>query len=407
MVEHAHALIELVNFDLLADAHGEQSLGLINHEFVNRLKSIKRAGDGLLEVSPTQYCLVLRGVRQRQHINLAMSKLYRALAEPIDVFGDAVRLVVRSGIALPDKKMSDSKQMMVCAQAALRHAKRHKLPHVIYSIKEAAAAREDPNLLARMQEALDMGEFVAYFQPKVTAAYGTLVGAEALVRWHDAKLKKVVPPGLFIEQIEQSGLIFPLTLHLLKSSIARCANWPEPLHVAVNVPPKLLTEEFLVTAIRDSLAIADLDPARLVVEVTERGAMPKQAIPVLQQLSALGVKIAIDDFGTGQSSLIQFRSMPANIVKVDQVFVKNAVRSRKDRAIVAAVVELARRCQMQVVAEGVEDQKMAELMKELGCDWLQGYWFGKPVPNDEFVKVHIGKPAKKTVVDHVSALLGS
>lgn len=407
MVAHAHALIELVNFDLLVDAHGEQSVGLIIEEFVSGLKSIKRAGDGLLEVSPTQFCLVLRGVHQRQHINLAMAKLYRALAAPVDVFGDTALLVVRCGIALPGAKLSESKQMLTCAQSALRHAKRQELPHVIFSGSEAAAAREDPNFLARIREALDMGEFVPYFQPKVTAAYGTLVGAEALVRWHDTKLKKVVPPGVFIEQVEESGLIFPLTLHLLKSAIARCANWPEPLHVAVNIPPKLLTEEFLVTAIGDALTVADLDPARLIVEVTERGQMPKLAIEVLSKIGALGVKIAIDDFGTGESSLIQFRRMPANIVKLDQVFVRGAVKSTKDQAIVHAVVELARRCQMQVVAEGVEDQACADLMKKLGCDWLQGYWFGKPVPNDEFVKTHIGEPPKARVVDHMAALLGS
>lgn len=407
MIEHAHALVELVNYETLADSHGEQSLALVAAEFVSRLKSIRRAGDALLEIAPNQYCLVLRGVKQRQHINLAMEKLYRELAHPVDVLGEQIPLVVRSGIALPSANLTQSKQMLSCAQSALRHAKRRDRPHVIFSSSDAAAVRQDPNLSVRFQEALDMGEFVSYFQPKVTAAYGTLVGAEALVRWHDAKLKKVVLPGQFIEQLEQSGLIFPLTLHLLKSAIARCADWPEPLHVAVNVPPKLLTEEFLVTAIGDALAIADLDPARLTIEITERGQMPKQSIRVLRNLSKLGVQIAIDDFGTGESSLVQFRNIPADTIKLDRIFVQGAVTSKKDRAIVHSVVELARRCQMQVVAEGVEDAKTADLMKELGCDWLQGYWFGKPMPNDEFVKKHIGALPRSAAVDHVAALLDS
>lgn len=404
-IEHAHALVELVNYENFADSNGEQSLALIAAEFADRLKSVKRAGDALLEMAPNQFCLVLRGVNQRQHINLAMEKLYREFSQPADVLGERIPLVVRSGIALPSANLTRGKQMMSCAQAALRHAKRRNKPHVIFSSSDAEAVRVDPSMLGRIQEALDMGEFVPYFQPKVTAAYGTLIGAEALVRWHDAKKKKVLSPNQFIEEVEESGLIFPFTLHLLKSAVARCADWPDPLHVAVNIPPKLLTEQFLVTAIADALAIADLAPGRLIIEITERGQMPKQALHVIEEVAKLGVRVAIDDFGTGESSLVQFRNLPADILKLDQIFVSSALISKKDQAIIRAVVELAQRCNMQVVAEGVEDQKTAALMKELGCDWLQGYLYGKPVSNANFVATHIGAQPASKQVDHVAALL--
>ena len=195
-------------------------------------------------------------------------------------------------------------------------------------------------------------------------------------------------PGEFIPVVERSELIEPLSWFALKSAIAQCRDWPEPLSVAVNIAPSLLNNDEIVRVTSDALAIFALAPHRLTLEVTETGFMeqPEVAFGVLGELRELGVRIAIDDFGTGYSSLSYFRDLPADELKIDRSFVANMARSRGDADIVKAIIDLAHNFSLKVVAEGVEDEQTARALCDLGCDCLQGYWFAKPMPAREYSK---------------------
>ena len=272
--------------------------------------------------------------------------------------------------------------------------------------EELKIDREDPTLLPRIEQAIEQGEFHLYYQCKVDASFRRVVGAEGLVRWHDQVKEQVIAPGVFIEQVEQSGLIQPLTVQLLRSGISRCAAWPEPQSVAVNVSPKLFESSEIVGVVSDALDFYSLEPGRLILEVTERGELPTSAFEHLEALRAVGAKIAIDDFGTGTCSLSYFRDLPADQIKIDGSFVKTMLTSAKDLAIVRGCIDLAHYCDMEVVAEGVEDEATADQLRDYGCDLLQGYAFGKPQIAQDYEAEHLpGKRGADAEEDHFSSLI--
>jgi len=225
-----------------------------------------------------------------------------------------------------------------------------------------------------------------YFQRKVHAAYRNVVGAEALMRWHHPE-QGVLPPSAFLSSIKKGGLLEQLTWFAIKAAIAQCRRWPEEVHVAVNIPPAVLLSAQLESVLRDAFAIFSLPPQRVTLEVTEDAVIadPARALQTLDALRRLGVRLSIDDFGTGYSSFAYLRELPVDELKIDRAFVQELGSDRKNRGIVKAVVELAHGLGLKVVAEGVEDAETAEILQRMGCDLLQGYWFGKPVPHEQFL----------------------
>ena len=403
---HSHGLLRIKGLDGLYETLGEECRNLFLTEVESRLKGMLRSSDKLVRLSTEKYCLVLRGVEQKSHVELAVAKLLRALEAPVDVVGDKVFIEFNLGFAWPSKA-ANSKRMLQTAEAALRISRTSGQSSVIFGVdQQDGESKPDPSLLPRIEEALEQGEFALYYQPKIDAAFGRVVGAEGLIRWLDAKNKKVISPGSFIEIAEQSAIIKPITESMLRIAVARCVGWQDPLSVAVNIPPVMLDTGALVSVVEDTLDFFELSAARLTLEITERGELPDRALAHLQALRDIGVKISIDDFGTGQCSLSYFRDLPADQVKIDQSFVGAMNTSRKDMSIVRGCIDLAHHCEMEVVAEGVEDQQTADALKELGCDVLQGYLFGHPEAANDFENNHLrGLATSDDGIDHFSHLL--
>ena len=239
--------------------------------------------------------------------------------------------------------------------------------------------------LSRLEEALERGELHLYCQPKIHASYRSLLGAEALIRWHTAD-KQVITPDRFIDVAERNTIIKPLTWWTIKTAVARLARWPDALSIAVNVSPRLLLEDEILAVVQDALDIHGVAARRLNLEVTESIMVDNQEVMLgqLGRLREMGVKISIDDFGTGFSSLAYFRDLPVDEIKIDKSFVMRMLESEKDMAIVRAVIDLAHNFSLKVVAEGVENQAIATALAEMRCDILQGYFFDKPLPIDQF-----------------------
>ena len=386
----AHCLVQLTGLGRLVDSIGEQSLAMYLEEFESRLRGVTRPEDKLLKLATDKYLLIFTDVRERHLLELAAAKLARSFHQPMDCIGALLPFDFHAGMVVPSDPGLTSKDMTQHAERALRLAISTDQPYVIVEPGEDAESdKPDPSLLPRIERGVEQGEFVLYFQPKISAAYQNVVGAEGLVRWVDPRKKKVIPPGLFIETVEENAVIAPFTEHLVRSAVSTCAGWDRSLSVAVNLTPRLLENDAMISVISDALDFYALEPDRLTLEITERGELPVSTFVRLEALRDIGVKISIDDFGTGQCSLMYFRDLPADEVKIDQAFVGNMRKSKKDLAIVRGIIDLSHHCGMTVVAEGIEDQQTADLLLAMNCDVLQGYHFGRPVSLEDFSKEHL------------------
>lgn len=255
------------------------------------------------------------------------------------------------------------------------------------------AAPLDPALLHpdQLRHALASGAIRPWFQPKTSLRTGGIVGSEALARWvrPDGSL---IPPARFVPIAEAAGLAQDLTFAMLNQSLRACAHWrlsrPE-CWVAVNLTPLLLTDPGLPDRIDECLRAHGVPPAALVLEITESSAIPDtpRAMEILTRLRIRGISLSIDDFGTGHSSLLSLVRMPFNEMKIDQTFVREAISNSDSRKVVRASASLGRELGLNVVAEGVETESMAQLVQEAGCDVGQGWLYGKAMPQLAFEAV--------------------
>jgi EAL domain-containing protein (putative c-di-GMP-specific phosphodiesterase class I) len=226
------------------------------------------------------------------------------------------------------------------------------------------------------------------FQPKLDPRTNKVVGAEALARWHHPE-HGAIPPDLFIPLAEHSGLIRPLTNHVLEMALRRCAAWRRDghdIHVAVNLSAYVLHDERLPELVSRLLGQTGVPASALTLEITESSIMadPTSSAVTLAGLHALGAKLAIDDFGTGYSSLGRLRELPIHEVKIDRSFIQRLSVDHRDRAVVRSAIQLGHALDLEVVAEGVEDSQTYLYLAREGCDTVQGYYLSRPLPPDEF-----------------------
>lgn len=353
--------------------------------FQDRLRGWVRAKDQWRLLKNNRVCVILKDMTRGGELELAAAKLGRIFDEPHFHMGRALPLSVNAGFAEIKDCGRDISEAMEQATLALTQAKKSRRLFDVYSDDCTKGPRDERELISQLERALEMGELQLYYQPKVHAGYQSLLGAEALMRWHTPE-KQVITPDRFIDVAERYDVIRPMTWWAIKTAVARLARWPTELSIAVNVSPKLLLENEILSVVQDALDIHGVAPKRLNLEVTESIMVDNQdtMLGQLARLREMGVRISIDDFGTGFSSLAYFRDLPVDEIKIDKSFVMHMLKSEKDLAIVKAVINLAHNFSLKVVAEGVEDQHIASALSELGCDVLQGYFFDKPLPVEQF-----------------------
>jgi EAL domain-containing protein (putative c-di-GMP-specific phosphodiesterase class I) len=242
--------------------------------------------------------------------------------------------------------------------------------------------------LGELRSAIDIGELVLHYQPKVEAATGELVGVEALVRWRHPT-RGLLYPADFLLLAERSGLILELTDRVLEQGVTQSVAWKRKgmlVPVAANLSVRSLDDETLPARIMGLLSHCGAKPDSLSLELTESTVMadPEGALRVLTPLSEMGVRISIDDFGTGYSSLAYLTQLPISEIKIDKSFMTNILDSGTDAIVVRSTIDLAHDLGLEVVAEGVESAAVCELLAEYGCDVVQGYYVQRPVPEAEF-----------------------
>jgi len=246
-------------------------------------------------------------------------------------------------------------------------------------------------LAEALESALEREQFILEYQPQLDLSSGRIVGAEALIRWR-LPGRGIVMPAEFIPLAEGRGRIAEIGAWVIRTACMQSRSWRQAgianLRVAVNVSAVQLSRGDIVDTVASALADAELDGSGLELEITEGVVVdPKRALPVLERLQKLGVRVSIDDFGTGYSSLHYLREMPIDSIKIDRSFIRNLTDNAQDQAIVMAIVAMARRLGLRIIAEGVETADQVRILRALGCDEIQGYLISPPIPADRLTEL--------------------
>jgi len=320
-----------------------------------------------------------------------------ALSAPYQVDAHMLYVGASVGSACSPADGVDSETLIRSADLALYRAKAEGGGvHCAYEPQLHAQAEERHQLELALREALEKDQLRVLYQPVVDAAQGCVVGFEALVRWTHPVLGQI-SPARFIPVAEEARLIAPIGEWVLRTACMEAANWPEDVRIAVNVSPEQLTNLSFVAAVLSALAQSGLESRRLELEVTESVFMNEDAgaLRVLDQLMALGVQLSLDDFGTGYSSLGYLSRTRFNTIKIDRSFVVGASRNTAESlAIIRAVVTLAQSLGMTTTAEGVETEAELAMVRQLGCNKVQGFYFGRPMPAQDAARLFPAAPRR-------------
>jgi diguanylate cyclase (GGDEF)-like protein len=357
-------------------------------ELRNRLSQVAKQGDYFVRLGDRKFVFVLSNLRNEGHALLAANKILRAAAEPVSAGGQHATVRLSLGVAMYPAHGRMPEQLMQCAEIALLEAWKTQVATVVYTERKAEELVAGWDLETQLANALEHGDLVLNYQPKLSLPKLEVVGCEALMRWNRPDAGNV-PPDIFIDLAEMTGQIDPLTRFAFHRALRQLGEWPRalgPLGVAVNVTPSIVCNPELVEAIRGAAGLWSVPLDRLTVEVTENALMVdrERSHRVLTELREMGVRVSIDDFGTGYSSLSYLKQLPADELKIDKSFVMNMLADEADARIVAQVVALGHSFSLEVVAEGVESAEIAARLAAMGCDYVQGYHYAKPLPPKEF-----------------------
>jgi diguanylate cyclase (GGDEF)-like protein len=368
------------------------TLGAANGDRVLREVALRLSGDLgtdtlVARLGGDEFAVLCLRVQGTSGALRTAAEVQSSLEAPIVLDGVALNVEASVGIAVMGEHAGDPDTLLSHADAALAHARSHCSRIELYS---AAWDRFDATrlvLLGQVRGALDRGEFVLHYQPKVDLHSRTVTGVEALVRWRHPE-RGMVPPPSFIPLIEQTALIGPLTLHVIDRALAQLVSWRRRgiiLEMSVNLSARNLLDPELPGKIAALLDRHSIPSERLTVEVTETAAMvdPDRAVSVLEALRASGVRVSVDDFGTGNASIEYLTTLPATEIKIDRSFITDILHDARAQAIVRSTIDLARNLDLSVVAEGIETEAVIEHVAALGCQTGQGYFISRPLPAEE------------------------
>jgi diguanylate cyclase (GGDEF)-like protein/PAS domain S-box-containing protein len=371
--------------DSLGHNVGDQLLRHISHRLQNALKGLGIAG----RFGGDEFVVLLPGVSGPEEVSLLVGGLYETVFTPVEIEEQDFLISTSIGISLYPKDGPDAVSLIKNADTAMYRAKEHRVRYQFYSDEMNAETAERLALEQDLTRALERGEFVLHYQPKVDIKTGVIHGAEALIRWYHPK-KGLIPPDKFIPLAEETDLILQIGDWVLRTACEQNTRWHAAgftdLQIAVNLSATQFGQLHLVDRVAHVLQQTGLPGRYLELEVTERVAMQESVtvIEKLQRLTELGVQISIDDFGTGYSSLSYLVKYPIHAIKMDRSFVSEVTDDSEQALVVKAILTMAHSLGLHVVAEGVEQQAQLEFLQTYNCDEYQGYFFSRPLPAQEF-----------------------
>jgi diguanylate cyclase (GGDEF)-like protein len=384
--------VDLDHFKNVNDSLGHRVGDDLLNSLAQRLIHAVRHQDTVARLGGDEFVLILPDTDISGAARVA-EKIRMAAIEPFEISERELVVTSSIGIAMYPQDGKNFDDLSRCADSAMYDAKqRGRNQYRFFTAEIQARSQRTLVLENALRRALERNQLYLHYQPLLEIGSGAILGAEALLRWNHPELG-LISPAEFIPIAESSGLILPIGEWVLRAAVQQLSAWLHagisPISMAVNVSTAQFRQSELTQMVGTILKEAKLPPHLLVLELTEGASMhdPITAIATMDQLNKLGVRLAIDDFGTGYSSLNYLKKFNVSKVKIDQSFVRDIAEDPDDRAIVSAIISMAKSLGIRTIAEGVETPEQLAYLRTQGCNEVQGYYFSKPVPPDEFFEL--------------------
>ena len=397
--EVAVMFVDLDRFKHVNDSLGHEAGDRMIVEIARRLGEALRESDTVARQGGDEFVVVLPDLAGAEDAAMVAGKLLAALSRPLDVCGQEIFPTASVGIAMYPRDGADGHALLKAADSAMYRSKAGGGNRFHFYVADMGAHADQHLYIAGgLQRALRRNELALHYQPQVDSESGRIVGLEALLRWHPEGREPVAPAD-FIPLAEETGLIVPIGAWVLETAMRQLAAFARlgvgSLRMSINMSARQFQED-VATLIANLVERTGCDPSALTLEITESllVGQPEAAAEAMGRLAAMGVQLAIDDFGTGYSNLATLKRFPIHTLKVDRSFVAGVADGGDDAAIVDAVIALGRSMRMDVVAEGVEDDGQRRFLEARGCNLMQGYLFGRPVPAALVEALLLAQPAE-------------
>ncbi|MHA0862891.1 putative bifunctional diguanylate cyclase/phosphodiesterase [Enterobacter wuhouensis] len=339
-----------------------------------------------------------------ERLNALLSALLEDMRRPLSLCGHALNSTISAGVSLYPQHGETLHELKLKADAAMHHVKEEgRNGWAIYRPEMSTAVPAKPGFLQELSQALERDQFELWYQPTWYAGQKTIHGFEALLRWRHPE-QGVLLPNLFIPSLEQTGLIIPVGNWAIEAACRQLHFWTEQGFIqwtlSFNLSPIQFEQPDIFTIVSSMLQKYDLSPSRLILEVTESTALKNldRSIELLNAFNQAGITVSIDDFGTGYSNLLMLSVLPAKELKIDKSFVSSMLENEKSRKLVETIIHIARTMEMSIVAEGIETEEQQAVLTDLGCDYLQGFLFSRPLPAEQVPWLLLQKNSDKQII---------
>ncbi|MGB3425045.1 MAG: EAL domain-containing protein [Castellaniella sp.] len=381
--------LDLDLFKEVNDTFGHEIGDEVLRQVARRLNNCLRESDKVARLGGDEFTALIQDIRRQEDIDLICDKIIRSLSQPYTLAAGRVHISCSIGVALYPDDATDADTLLHYADLAMyqaKHSGRNQYRRFTAPLRDSAQKRLD--LLKDLQSALETGQFALQYQPIVDMQSGRVHKTEALVRWHHPE-RGLISPGEFIPLAEDTGLIVALGDHVFHQAARQLAAWRDTLGTTIDISVNVSPVQFKSDGLRpqawmDTLRELGLPGSAITLEITERLLMEidDQTRIRRQTFQEAGLKMALDDFGTGYSSVSYLKSFDIDYIKIDQSFIRHLAPDSEDLALCQAIITMAHHLGMQVIAEGIESQAQHELLRAVGCDYGQGYWYSRPVDPD-------------------------
>ncbi len=390
--------LDLDRFKLVNDSLGHDAGDQLLRVTASRIQKCMRETDLAFRISGDEFMVIMEDLERGEGAAILANRILKTMTKPVALDSHEVIVNMSIGITTFPKAGCDIEELVKEADSAMYRAKQTgQNQFEFYSSEMNMIASERLSMETDLQKAIQKEQFVLFYQPKVHTHSRAMTSVEALLRWNHPE-KGLIPPNEFIPVLEDTGLITTVGDWVISTACLQTQAWItaglQPLRMSVNISARQFRNRALIDSVREALKSSGLSPQYLELELTESMFVEDTdyAISVMHELKELGVVLSIDDFGSGYSSLSYLKRFPVDYLKIDRSFIRDLAINDKDVAITSAISALAHSLNLGLIAEGVEDEHQVDLLKEKGCQELQGFLFSKPVPADELEKKLLKSP---------------